>query len=159
MATTTPAPAAEHELVLTRLLDAPKEKLYRCWTEPALLEQWFAPKPWVAKVVEHDLRAGGASVVVMRSPDGQEFPNPGIYLEVVPNRKLVFTDAFGPGFIPAGEPFMVAEVTFEDEGGKTRYVAKARHWSAEAKAKHEAMGFHAGWGQCADQLEALARTL
>jgi uncharacterized protein YndB with AHSA1/START domain len=156
---TTNTSAAEHELVLTRLMDAPKEKLYRCWTEPALLEQWFAPKPWTVKVVEQDLRAGGASVVMMRSPEGQEFPNPGIYLEVVPNRRLVFTDAFRPGFIPAGAPFMVAEVTFEDEGGKTRYTAKARHWNAEAKAQHEAMGFHQGWGQCADQLEALAKTL
>ena len=150
---------AEHELVLTRLLDAPKEKLFRCWTEPQLLKQWFAPKPFTVPVADVDVRAGGASNIVMRGPDGTDYPNAGMYLEVVPNRKLVFTDALRPGFIPAGEPFMVAEVTFEDEGGKTRYIARARHWNAAAKAKHEAMGFHQGWGQCADQLEALAKTL
>jgi uncharacterized protein YndB with AHSA1/START domain len=151
--------SAEHELVLTRLMDVSKEKLYRCWTEPALLKQWFAPKPWTVSAAEVDVRAGGTTLVVMRSPEGQEFPNPGLYLEVVPNRKIVTTDALRAGYIPTGEPFMVAEVTFEDEGGKTRYTAKARHWTADAKARHEAMGFHQGWGQCADQLEALAKTL
>ncbi|MET0390850.1 MAG: SRPBCC family protein [Polyangiales bacterium] len=152
--------AAEHELILKRVLDAPKEKLYRCWTEPELIKQWFAPKPFSVSKVENDLRPGGGSTVVMRSPDGQEFPNPGIYLEVVPNKRLVFTDAFLPGYIPTGEPFMVAEVTFEDApGGKTQYTAIARHWTAEAKQKHEQMGFHEGWGQCATQLEELAKTL
>ncbi|MDB4988964.1 MAG: putative glutathione S-transferase-related transrane protein [Myxococcaceae bacterium] len=152
-------PTAEHELVLTRLLDASAEKLYRCWTEPALLKQWFVPKPYTISSVELDLRPGGASNIVMRSPEGRDIPNPGVYLEIVPNRKLVFSDAFGPGWVPAGQPFMVAQVTFEPEGTKTRYIAHARHWTAEAKAQHEAMGFHQGWSTCADQLEALAKTL
>lgn len=153
------AAAAEHELLITRLMDVAKEKLFRCWTEPALLKQWFAPKPYSVSHVESDLRAGGASTIVMRAPDGHEFPNPGVYLEIVPNRKLVFTDAFGAGWVPAGQPFMVAQITFDDENGKTRYTARAWHWNAEAKAKHEEMGFHKGWSTCADQLEALAKTL
>ncbi len=150
-----------HELVLELTLNAPKEKLYRCWTEPALMKQWFAPKPFTTPVVEIDVRPGGASRITMRSPDGMDMPNDGIYLEVVPNEKLVFTDAFTAGWIPKdGAPFMVAEVTFADAGeGKTAYRAVARHWSAEAKAQHEAMGFHTGWTQCAEQLEALAKTL
>lgn len=151
--------AAEHELVITRLMDVSKEKLFRCWTEPELLKQWFAPKPFTVPTVEQDLRPGGASTIVMRGPDGTEFPNPGVYLEIVPNRKLVFTDAFSAGWVPAGEPFMVAQVTFDDENGKTRYTARAMHWNAAAKAKHEQMGFHQGWSICADQLEALAKTL
>lgn len=160
MTQSNPTAAAEHELVLTREIAAPRANVYRCWTEPALLKQWFAPKPFSVASVESDLRPGGGSTVVMRSPEGQEFPNPGIYLEIVPNERLVFTDAFTPGFIPAGEPFMVAVITFEDlPGGKTKYTAKARHWNAAAKAKHEQMGFHQGWGLCADQLEALAKTL
>ncbi|MEY4576750.1 MAG: hypothetical protein RL701_1453 [Pseudomonadota bacterium] len=92
-------PTAEHELVITRLIDAPREKVYRCWTNPELLQQWFAPKPFTVSKVEQELRPGGRSTVTMRSPDGQEFPNPGIYLEVVPNERIVFTDAFSPGFI------------------------------------------------------------
>lgn len=146
----------EHELVLERTFDAPPEKVFKAWTTPELLRQWFVPRPWSIVDVQQDLRPGGLSLVVMRSPEGQEFPNPGVFLEIVPNRKLVFTDAFAPGWIPTGQPFMVAEVTFEPlEGGKTKYVARAMHWTAEAKAQHEAMGFHTGWGLCADQLAEL----
>ena len=67
----------EHELVLTRLMDAPRDKLFRCWTDPELIKQWFAPKPYTTPVAEMDLRVGGASNIVMQSPEGQEMPNPG----------------------------------------------------------------------------------
>ena len=106
------------------------------------------------------MRPGGASNIIMRSPEGQEIPNPGQYLEVVPDRKLVFTDAFTGDWQPRdGAPFMVATITFEPEGDKTRYTAIVRHWSEADKKRHEEMGFHKGWGQCADQLEALAQSL
>lgn len=148
-----------HDLVLTRILDAPRASLYRCWTEPELLKQWFAPKPWTTPIVETDVRPGGASKFVMRSPEGQDMPNEGVYLEIVPNERLTFTDAFTAGWTPAG-PFFVGVIEFEDApGGKTKYTATARHWTEEAKSQHEAMGFHEGWGQCATQLEALAKTL
>jgi uncharacterized protein YndB with AHSA1/START domain len=152
---------AERELVLTRLIDAPREKLYRCWTEPELLKQWFAPAPLTTPVAELDVRAGGENLIVMRLPDGQEMPNRGVYLEVVPNRKLVFTDAYTAGWAPrSGHPFMTVIVTFEDAGaGQTRYTATVRHWTVEGREQHEQMGFHAGWGQCADQLAALAKSL
>lgn len=152
---------AAHELVLELTLDAPREKIYRCWTEPELLKRWFAPRPFTTPHAELDVRPGGASNIVMRSPDGQDMPNPGIYLEVVPNRKLVFTDAFTAGWVPKdGVPFMVAEIELDDAGpGRTRYVAKARHWTATAKAQHEQMGFREGWTQCAKQLEELARSI
>ena len=142
------------------MLHATAHNLFRCWTEPALLVQWFAPRPWTTASAELDLRPGGVSNIVMRSPQGEDMPNPGVYLDIVPDRRLVFTDAFAAGWRPAGQPFMVAEVTFEDLGdGTTRYSARAMHWTAEAKAQHEQMGFHDGWGQCAAQLEDLARTL
>ena len=152
---------AGYELVLERVIDAPREKLYRCWTDPDLMLKWFTPKPWSTVKVERDLRAGGGSLVVMRSPEGQEFPNPGIYLEVVPNQKLVFTDAFTAGWIPKdGAPFFVGEITFEDAGaGKTKYRAVARHWTAESRDQHAKMGFHEGWGKAADQLADLAKTI
>ena len=149
-----------HELVLNRLLDAPADKLFRCWTTPELLKQWFAPKPYTTPIAELDVRPGGASNIVMKSPEGQEIPCPGSYLEVVTNRKLVFSDAFTGNWVPKeGAPFMVATITFEPEDNKTRYIAIVRHWSDTDKKKHEEMGFHKGWGQCAEQLEALARTL
>ena len=149
-----------HELTLTRLLDAPADKLFRCWTDPVLLKQWFAPRPYTTPVAQVDVRPGGASNLVMKSPEGQEIPCPGQYLEVVPNRRLVFSDAFTGNWNPKeGAPFMVATIGFEPEGGKTRYTAVVRHWSEDDKKKHEEMGFHQGWGICADQLEALAKTL
>ena len=156
MTNATGKPASDRELVLTRLIDAPREKLFRCWTEPELMKQWFAPLPWTTTKAEMDVRPGGSSLIVMRSPQGEEFPNPGIVLEVVKNEKLVFTDAYTKAWEPSAKPFMTAIITFADEGGKTRYTARALHWTAEDRKTHEDMGFHQGWGQCADQLAALA---
>lgn len=154
------AAPANHELVLIRVIDAPREKLYRCWTEPALLKQWFVPKPWTIAKAEVDVRPGGSSLIVMRSPDGQETPNPGVFLDVVENERLVMTDAYTSAWVPSAKPFMTAIVTFEDLGdGKTRYTARALHWTAEDRATHEDMGFHEGWGICADQLAELAKTI
>lgn len=153
-------PANNNDLVLTRVMDVPRDKLFRAWTEPALMKQWFAPKPWTISDVKTDLRAGGASNITMRSPDGQDHPMSGIYLEVVKNEKIVFTDAYTAGWTPSEKPFFTAIVTFEDiGGGKTKYTAVARHWRAEDREAHEQMGFQEGWGQCASQLEALAKTL
>lgn len=152
---------AVHELVLSLVLDGPKEKYYQCWTTPELLVQWFAPKPYSTPSAELDVRPGGSCNVTMRSPDGVDMPNPGVYLDVVPNRKLVFTDAFTSAWTPKdGAPFMVAQLTFDDApGGNTKYVATARHWSAEAMEQHKQMGFTEGWTICARQLEELVRTL
>jgi len=150
---------SDRELVLTRLIDAPREKLYRAWTDAELLKQWFAPKPWTTPQAELDVRPGGASLVVMRSPDGNDMPCPGVYLEVVPNQRLVFTDAYTSAWQPSQKPFMTVILTFEDEGGKTRYTARVRHWTVADREAHEKMGFHHGWGQCADQLAALAASL
>lgn len=143
------------DLVLTRLIDAPAEKIYAAWTQPELLTQWFAPKPWSTPRAALDVRVGGASVVTMADENGTEYPNPGQYLEVVPNEKLVFTDAYVGDWEPSGKPFMTVIITLTPEGGKTRYTALARHWTAEDRKTHEQMGFHDGWGICADQMEAL----
>jgi uncharacterized protein YndB with AHSA1/START domain len=153
------APADNRELVLTRIIDAPREKVFKCWTDPELMKQWFVPKPWTIAKAEVDLRAGGKSLVVMRDPDGNEFPNPGVYLEVVENEKLVFTDAYTSAWQPSEKPFFTGVITFENEGGKTRYTARALHWRVEDREAHEKMGFHEGWGICAQQLEDLAKTI
>jgi uncharacterized protein YndB with AHSA1/START domain len=151
---------ADREIVIQRVLNAPREKLYRCWTTPELVVQWFTPPPWKTVKAVMDVRAGGSSNVTMRSPDGQEFPNPGIYLEVVPNERLVFTDAYTSAWEPSGKPFMTGILTFEDAGnGKTKYTARVRHWTVADREAHEKMGFHEGWGIATSQLEALAQKL
>jgi uncharacterized protein YndB with AHSA1/START domain len=151
----TTTPASDRELVLTRLIDAPREKLFRAWTEPELMKQWFTPRPWTTPVIEVDLRPGGSNLIVMRGPDGTEFPNRGVYLEIVKNERLVFTDAYTKAWEPSEKPFFTGIITFEDEGGKTRYTARAVHWTVADREAHEKMGFHEGWGQCADQLAEL----
>jgi uncharacterized protein YndB with AHSA1/START domain len=150
-----PAPASDRDLVLSRIIDAPREKLFKAWTDPELLKQWFAPLPWTTPVAETDVRPGGSSLVVMRGPDGTDFPNRGVYLEVVKNERLVFTDAYTKAWEPSEKPFMTVTLTFEDEGGKTKYTARARHWTVADREAHEKMGFHEGWGKCTDQLAAL----
>lgn len=154
------APDDDRELVLGRVLRAPRHTVYRCWTEPELMVRWFAPAPWTCVSAQTDVRPGGRSLVVMRGPDGTQVPAAGVYLEVDPGARIVFTDAFTDAWTPSAKPFMAVQLDFEDAlGGATRYVARARHWTAQDRAAHEAMGFHAGWGLCADQLEALAATL
>lgn len=147
---------SDRELMITRVINAPREKVYAAWTQPELMKQWFAPKPWTTPVVQTDVRPGGSSLVIMRGPDGTEMPCPGVYLEVVPNERLVFTDAYTKAWEPSEKPFMTGILTFEDVGGgKTRYTARVRHWTVADREAHEKMGFYPGWNQCADQLEAL----
>lgn len=147
------------ELTFTRYIAAPRHAVWRCWTEPELIKQWFTPRPWTTPEVEVDVRPGGSSRMLFRGPNGEEFPNRGIYLEVVPDEKLVFTDAYTEAWVPAAEPFMTATVTLEDEGEGTRYTARVVHWTEEARMRHEAMGFHQGWGKAAEQLEGVASGL
>ena len=153
------------DLVLERIVDVPPDRLFAGWTQPALLTQWFTPKPWETIAADVELRPGGKFHTVMRSPEGEEFPNTGCVLEVVPDRKFVWTGALAPGYRPrqsqemATVPFvMSAEVVFEPHGnGGTRYVATAIHGDEASRQKHEEMGFHAGWGAALDQLVALIK--
>jgi uncharacterized protein YndB with AHSA1/START domain len=148
------SPNAAHELSITRLIQASPEAVYRVWTERT--SEWWAPRPYTTPEVNIDLRPGGRCRMLMRAPDGTDLPDEeGVFLEVVPNRKIVFTNAFAPGWIPQ-DPFMVVVVSFEPEGSGTRYTASVRHWNEETLKQHEAMGFHEGWGIVAAQLAELA---
>lgn len=153
------ADGTPHELVFTRLIDATPEQVFRCWTEPELMKQWFTPRPWTTPVIETDVRPGGCNFILMKGPNGEEMPNRGVYLEVVPNRKLVFTDAYVSAWEPSAKPFMTGVLTFEPEGGKTRYRAVISHWSEEDRRTHEQMGFQEGWGKATDQMEELLKTM
>ena len=127
------AAASNNELVLTREMNVPREKLFRCWTEPALMKEWFAPRPYTTPVVETDARTGGASFIIMRSPDGQDIPLHGVYLEVVKNERIVFTDAYTRGWQPSAKPFFTGIITFADEGGRTRLTMRSLFPTAAAR--------------------------
>jgi uncharacterized protein YndB with AHSA1/START domain len=154
-----PADASDNDLVLTRLIAVPREKLFRAWTEPELLKQWFAPLPYTTQTAELDVRPGGANRLVMKGPEGNEMTVRGVYLDVVKNERIVFTDAYVDAWTPSARPFMTVIVTFEAVDGKTRYTARVRHWTAADREDHEKMGFYQGWGKAIDQLAALAATL
>jgi uncharacterized protein YndB with AHSA1/START domain len=144
--------------VLCRIIDAPREKVYAAYTTPSKVEQWWAPRPWTSKVLEMDLRPGGASRITMDGPNGEHFDQPGVYLEVVANEKVVWTDAYAKAWEPRERSFITAVITFEDAGvAKTTYTARVFHPSVADREQHEKMGFHPGWGICADQVEEVAR--
>jgi len=147
--------ADERELSISRIIDAPREKIFEAWTDPGKLSQWWAPRPYATPFCEIDPRSGGTFKTSMVGPDGVEYPANGVYLEVVAPSKIVFTDAYTESWVPAEKPFMTVTITFEDVDGKTRYTARVLHWTVEDRKQHEEMGFHEGWGQCLDQLTAL----
>jgi uncharacterized protein YndB with AHSA1/START domain len=153
--TKTTTSTSDRDLILHRVIDAPRDKVFKAWTDPELLKQWFAPKPYTTPSAELDVRAGGANFIVMRSPEGQDMPNRGVYLDVVKNERLVFTDAYTKAWEPAEKPFMTVELTFKDVGGKTDYTARVKHHTVADRETHEKMGFHEGWAQCTEQLAAL----
>ena len=156
------------DLVLERTLNAPRDLVWKAWTDPALLKQWFAPKPYLISELELDLTPGGIFRIRMTGPDGFDtgHGNAGCVLEVVEGERLVWTSALGPQYRPAEmgegcESFpMTAIVTMADAGdGQTLYRAVALHKDKADRDRHEAMGFQEGWGTCADQLEELAQGL
>ena len=149
-----------HTLEIDRILKAPPASIWRCWTEPELLMQWFCPRPWKVIEAEIDLRVGGAGNFTMQGPNGETIPNKGVYLAIEENRRLVFTDAFRAGWLPSEKPFMVGEILLSQTPENfTRYIARAHHWSAQDRETHKSMGVEAGWNAAADQLEELARKL
>lgn len=159
-----PHEAAEgYELRAEYVLAAPRARTWRCWTDAELLARWFHPESWTTEVKALELCPGGASHLVMRGPSGEVSDGVGVFLEVVPERRLVFTNAYTSGWIPARKPaktpFRTMVVEMSDEGDKTRYVVRALHWTEEAKQEHEQAGFQQGWDQTTRQLEALARSL
>ena len=152
------------DLVLERVVDVKPELVWKAWTTPEYLKKWFTPAPWKTVHAEIDLRPGGKFHTVMESPEGRRMPNTGCLLEVVPNRKLVWTGALLPDYRPADltadVPFVfTAVIAMEPHGGGTKYTATVMHSNEGGREKHEAMGFHHGWGAALDQLVAMAKAM
>jgi uncharacterized protein YndB with AHSA1/START domain len=166
--TLTYQPDPKLDLTFTRVVDVPRHLVWRAWTEPQRLMPWFCPLPWKTVACEIDLRPGGMFRTTMRSPEGQEFPANGCYLEVVPYERLVWTNALLPGYRPSYVPekcgtddtgFMfTAMIELADHGQGTRYKATVIHADETGCKKHAEMGFEAGWGAALDQLVALIKS-
>lgn len=145
-------PDPKLDLVLERELDVPVELVWKAWTTPEHIRQWFVPKPWTITSCEIDLRPGGIFATTMRSPEGEEFPNAGCYLEVVPNERMIWTDTLLAGYRPSPKPFFTAALLLEPTATGTRYTAIAIHGNEETRKNHEEMGFHDGWGAVVTQM-------
>lgn len=147
------------DLKLERTVAARRALLWECWTTPEHIKHFFVPKPHLVKHCEINLRIGGRFNTVF-DVDGNEMTNEGVYLEIVPEEKLVFSDGYSEGWKPAENPFMTAIILFEDAAdGGTKYTAIARHRTPEARQAHEDMGFFSGWGTVVDQLEAYVKSM
>lgn len=150
------------DLVLERSVPVAPELVWAAWTQPEHLKVWFTPAPWKTVDCEIDLRPGGIFRTVMQSPEGEQFPGTGCFLEVVTNRKLVWTSALLPGYRPAAEVsqgpseigFFTATILIEPAGAGSKYTAIALHRDEKSRVAHEKMGFHDGWGKALDQLVA-----
>lgn len=140
------------DLILERVIELSPDQVWKAWTTPEILPKWFTPKPWTTVSCEIDLRPGGRFNTVMRSPEGQEFPNTGCFLEIVPNKKLVWTDTLAAGFRPRNEGFVTAMILLDSHPKGCRYRAIALHKDEAGKRQHAEMGFEAGWGMALDQL-------
>ena len=155
-----PAPAKPDDLVISRLVRAPRAALWRAWTDPSLLKEWWCPKPWTTEVRAFDLRPGGGFHTFMQGPDGGTSDNPGCFLEIVPLARIVFTSQLVADWRPH-TPWMAftAVITLADEANATRYVATVMHPDRATRDRHETLGFFDGWNTCITQLEALAQAL
>jgi len=153
-------PNPELDLILDRTIDVPVNLVWRAWTTPEHLKKWFTPAPWSTVDCEIDLRPGGIFRTVMQSPEGEQFPNLGTYLDVVENQRLVWTNTLQPGFRPASsaiacpgvEFFFTAIITLQAEGTGTRYHAHVLHADPDSRKKHDDMGFRDGWSAALDQM-------
>jgi uncharacterized protein YndB with AHSA1/START domain len=155
------------DLFLERIIDVPPELVWRAWTTPEHVKKWFTPSPWTTVDCEINLRPGGVFRTVMRSPEGQTFPNVGCYLEIVDNERLIWTNAVAPGYRPNESPaacpgdsfYFTAVISIEPHEKGTKYSALVMHADVASCNRHEALGFHDGWGAALDQLITVAKTM
>ncbi|BAY24030.1 hypothetical protein NIES2100_38230 [Calothrix sp. NIES-2100] len=151
------SPQSEREIIITRVFNAPRELVFKAWTEPKHIAQWWGPKGFTTHVTEMDFRPGGQWRYVMISPDGTEYPVKGVFHEIVPPERIVASDEFDEGFeqvinadLPQG---IVTTAIFEDVNGKTKLTLQILHASESDRRKHEEMGVVAGWNSSFDCLD------
>lgn len=155
----------ELDLMLAREVDVTPEEIWQAWTTPEHLKQWFCPLPWKTVACDINLQPGGLFRTVMQSPEGQQFTNSGCYLELLPNKKLSWTNALQPGFRPAPVPeqapghecaalVITASIVLAPTVRGTLYTAYALHADTASRQRHAEMGFEQGWSIVLDQLVA-----
>lgn len=155
------------DLHLERVLDAPRDLVWKAWTSPEHIKRWWSPRPYQTPECEIELTPGGKFYTRMTGPDGFDFSGTACILELLPGERIIWSTTMKNGYRPNeftadgcnGFPFTAVH-TFEDIGnGKTRYTARVMHANAKDRDAHNAMGFEHGWATCAEQLGEVAREL
>ena len=149
-------PFGQRELTLTRVFDAPRQRVWKAWTDPLEMARWFGPKVFTNPVCELDVRAGGAIRIHMRAPDGNVHPMTGVFREIIEPERLVFMavaeDLAGNRLLES-----LTTVTFAREGGKTRLTVHAKAVGLAAVAPQMLAGMEAGWTQSLEKLADLVK--
>ena len=142
------------ELTLTRVYDAPRDLVFKAWTDPKQLAKWFGPRGFTTVVKEHDAELGGATRIDMRGPDGTVYPGKGVFHEVVANERIVLTV-----YALDGSGKVVLEnlntITFSERNGKTTLTLRVDVIKAAPEAAPYLAGMEEGWKQTLDRLGEL----
>ncbi len=150
------------DFAIERFIDAPKHLVWEALTKPEHLKEWYMPKPWgVVSDCELDVRPGGIFSIDIASPEGQEFPNLGCFLEVIPMERLIWTSMLFPGYRPAvfDDIPITAIVTMESVGTGTRYVFTALHRDEADFEKNKTSGWQQGTEIAVDQFVAHVKSM
>ena len=150
------------DFVLERFIDAPRHLIWEALTKPEHLKEWYMPKSWgVVANCELDVRPGGMFSIDIATAEGQEFPNLGCFLEVIPMERLSWTSMLFPGYRPAvfDDIPITAIVTMETVGTGTRYVFTALHRDEAEFEKNKESGWQQGTEIALDQLVAHVQSM
>jgi uncharacterized protein YndB with AHSA1/START domain/DNA-binding transcriptional ArsR family regulator len=145
-----------NDFIVSRIIKAPRRAVWRAWTVPEHLENWWCPKPMTCKVANFDPRPGGAFDLLMQMPNGDEMPQTGAFLEIAPQERIVFTTALTDSWRPAASPLPItAYISMADESGGTRYVTRVLYKNEQERRMLGDMRFEGGWSLAISQLEEL----
>ncbi len=154
----------EKELRIIRVFDAPRERVWKAWTDPERVKSWWGPRSFTAPFAKIDLRVGGKYLCCMRSPDGKDYWSTGVYREIVPLQRIVATDSFADekgNVVPATHYGMgpdlplefVVTVTFEEYQGKTRLTLKHAGFPSGRDSEMASQGWNESFDKLAETLK------
>ncbi|HEX3797691.1 MAG TPA: SRPBCC domain-containing protein [Verrucomicrobiae bacterium] len=165
-------PMPDRDFIISREFDAPRELVWKAWTDPKHMAQWWGPHQFTNPVCQMDVRPGGEYRIVMRAPDGTEYPGKGIFHEVVKPERLVMTmdhselppawhDLVNPERDKTKPPQLdsVMTITFESIGGKTKLTVRSRFESMAIRDAMKKMGMTEGWSQSLERLTDLLKKM
>jgi uncharacterized protein YndB with AHSA1/START domain len=146
-------PCARREVTITRIIDATRELVFQAWTDPKQMAEWWGPNGFTNPVCEMDARPGGALRIVMRAPNGVDYPMSGVFRELSEPGRLVFAAAAEDH---EGNPLLewVSTISLADHGGKTELTVHERAVAVTDVGARMLEGMEPGLRQTLDRLEA-----